>query len=189
MPEKSPRTWTGLDNFESNSDIFIFGYASLNSPSSVSATLGRTMDPNTFCYAKLNGWARSWCVGSDKTSHPERTFYFPDGSAYEGLTVVLGIEPSRHAECDGGVFPISRSDLTLLDVRERNYRRIDVSPHVTWAGKPANCTVYTYVPLSEATARIADAVKSGRKVNIRRSYIDLVQQAFAELGQPGPRKE
>ncbi|MGW0486516.1 gamma-glutamylcyclotransferase family protein [Nonomuraea sp. NPDC003214] len=184
-----PRAWTGWENFELNSEVFIFGYASLSSPASVEATLGHSVDGTKFCYAKLQGWARSWCVGSDKSSHPERTYFRSDGLEYTGVTVVLGIEPRMYDECDGTVFPVLRDDLSLLDMRERNYERIDVSEDVTWAGKPKNCRVYTYAPLKAATARITEAIKSGREVNIRQGYVRLVREAFAKYDQGGKPRE
>jgi hypothetical protein len=182
--ESPPRTWSGWHNFDGNSEIYIFGYASLVSPESVESTLGHSVDRSEFSYAMLAGWRRAWNVGSDKSSHPERTFRLHDGSDFDGVTVVLGIAPTAYQPgCYGSVFPVDRYDLSFLDIRERNYRRIEVTDRVTWAGKPENCTVYTYLPLEEATQRIADARAAGRALNIRKGYVDLVEEAFRKIGK------
>lgn len=179
-----PKTWSGWPNFDGNGEIYVFGYGSLVSPESVELTLGHDVDRARFNYAILAGWRRSWNVASDKGSHPERTFRLADGSEYTGVTVVLGIEESRAvAGCNGSVFPVSRQDLSLLDVRERNYERREVSKSVTWAGKPDECTVYTYVPTAEATAKLAAAQAIGRPINIRAGYLDLVRRAYEQINQ------
>ncbi|MFG3557459.1 gamma-glutamylcyclotransferase family protein [Micromonospora sp. NPDC047557] len=182
--ETPPRTWPGWPNFDGNGEIYVFGYGSLVSPQSVESTLGHEVDQARFNYAILAGWRRSWNVASDKGSHPERTFRLADGSEYTGVTVVLGIEESRSsAGCNGSVFPVSRQDLSLLDVRERNYERREVTRWVTWAGKPDQCTVYTYVPTAEAMEKLAAAQASRRQINVRAGYVNLVHRAFAQINQ------
>ena len=69
--------------------MFVFGYGSLVSPESIESTLRHGIDRSTVEYARLRGWKRSWNVGSDKRSHPERTFRLADGSEFDGVTVVL----------------------------------------------------------------------------------------------------
>lgn len=161
--------------------LFVFGYGSLVSAKSVASTLGRHLDLEE---AELRGWQRAWNVGSDKESHPERTFRLADGSEYEGLTVVLGIEPGDR--CAGSVFAVTEEDLALLDVRERNYDRIDVTDQVTWASRPESCTIYAYTPKNTAIAKIAAALAGHRRVNVRRGYVDIVG---AEPAIPYPIEE
>ncbi len=120
----------------------------------------------------MRGWRRAWNVGSDKESHPERTFRLVDGTEYEGLTVVLGLEPGDR--CDGSVFVVTDDDLALLDVRERNYERIDVTDAVAWASRPEDCTIYAYTPKTTALEKIAAALASQRRINVRRDYVDIV---------------
>ena len=166
---------------------YVFGYGSLVSPESIESTLGHAIDREAFEYARISGWKRAWNVGSDRHSHPERTFLLPDGSAFTGVTVVLGLEPAPPtAVCDGSVFAVSERDLTLLDVRERNYDRVDVTSTVsaaTWPEMPAGCRVYTYLPSALARRRIDDAHASCRPINVRRAYKDLVEAAFARTGR------
>jgi cation transport regulator ChaC len=179
---EDPKSWHGWSNFDGNVEMFVFGYGSLVSPTSVSSTLGHEIDGKNFHYAMLRGWKRVWNVGSDKTSHPERTFHFADGSEFNGLTVALGIvECAEDHSCNGTIFPANRADLTLLDVRERNYTRIEVTDRVTWAGKPVNCIVYTYAPTDVALNRVHEAESKGRCIVVRKSYVDLVKKAFDEI--------
>lgn len=185
----NPRTWRGWQWFEENRELFVFGYASLASPDSVALTVGHDVDASTFTYAKLAGWKREWSVGSDKSSHPERTFRRPDGSEYPGVVVVMGISQVRTGEgCDGAVFPASRRDLTVLDVRERNYERIDVSSQVTWAGKPEGCLVYTYVPTIASLERVDNAIRDHKEIGIRSTYLHLVRAAFGQPGFPDVKR-
>lgn len=162
----------------------MFGYGSLVSPDSVELTLRRPVDRSTFANARLRGWRPAWNVGSDKESHPERTFRLTDGTEYAGLTVVLGLEPGDR--CDGRVFAVAPDDLALLDVRERNYDRIDVTDQVTWASRPESCTIYAYTPKNTAIAKIAAALAGHRRVNVRRGYVDIVG---AEPAIPYPIEE
>jgi cation transport regulator ChaC len=168
---------------DGNREIYVFGYASLVSPESVELTLGHEVDRSKVQEAELHGWSRAWNVGSDHESHPERTFLLADGRRFDGVTVVLGIERVPAGSCHGAVFPVDRRDLELLDVRERNYDRVDVTRDVTWPGKAPDCVVFTYVPHASAVSRLQDAIASGRPVNIRQGYADLVEGAFARLGR------
>lgn len=161
--------------------MFVFGYGSLVRLASTERTLGRAIPEGSFNYAKLNGWQPAWCVGSDGNSHPERTFRYSDGSPYDGLVVVLGIERSPNGDaCDGLVFRVAESDLSLLDTRERNYERVDVTGAVAWATKPKNCTVYTYIPTSKARRRLSHAMETGRTIRIQRDYVERVRSGFSE---------
>jgi cation transport regulator ChaC len=152
--------------------LFVFGYGSLVSPESVALTLGHAIDRSAFAPAELRGWRRAWNVGSDKASHPERTFRLADGTVYDGLTVVLGLEEGD--SCAGAVFPVTEDDLALLDVRERNYDRVDVTDDIAWASRPDDCTIYTYTPKTTALEKIAVALAGRRRINVRRGYVDIV---------------
>jgi cation transport regulator ChaC len=163
-------------------ETFVFGYASLVDPKSASSTLGHDVAPDRFQVARLTGWRRAWNVGSDRTSHPERTFVRADGSEFTGVTAVLGLTPADGDVCTGAVLPVSTEDLARLDVRERNYDRVDVTGLVTWAGAPRSRVVFAYVPRPVATARLRAAVADGREVNVRAGYVRLVEAAFTALG-------
>jgi len=167
-----------------NRDIRLFVYGILVSPASVEVTLGCPIDPDRMNYAILSGWERRWNVASDKISHPERTFLLPEGSEFDGVTVALGIEQRGDGcECDGVVLPVTDADLSLLDSRERSYDRVDVTPSVSWAGKPGDCVVHAYVPRKDVCERVENAVNDGRPVCIRKGYLDAVHAAFSSIGK------
>ncbi|MEN3268461.1 MAG: dephospho-CoA kinase [Pseudonocardia sp.] len=178
-----------VGKLDTDHELFVFGYASLVCPESVGSTLGRQIDPRGFAFAELKGWRREWTVGSDRTSHPERTFIRPDGCEYEGVVAVLGISRIDGESCDGAAFPVSRGDLAVLDARERNYTRIEVTDVIAWAGKPRNCVVYTYVPSLDAVDRIGLALQKGRPVHVRLGYLQLVRAAFSRVGYDAHKPE
>jgi cation transport regulator ChaC len=161
---------------------FVFGYGSLVDPASASSTLGHDIAADRFRIAGLAGWRRDWNVGSDRTSHPERTFVRADGSEFTGVTAVLGLTPARAEICTGAVLPVTTDDLARLDMRERNYDRVDVTGRVAWAGAPTSRVVFAYVPRPTATARLRAAVAGGREITVRAGYVRLVEAAFTALG-------
>jgi dephospho-CoA kinase len=155
---------------------FVFGYGSLVDPVSAGATLGHR--PQGYAPARLHGMRRAWVVGSDAVSHPERAFLRADGSVFTGVTVVLGLVPGDGG-CDGAVFAVAADDLALLDRRERNYRRVDVTERVTRPHHPPGHTVWAYVPRARAVARL----RSGRDLRVRAEYLAVVEAAFAAIGR------
>jgi hypothetical protein len=163
--------------------VFVLGYASLVSPASVRTTLGHDIDLRQFSLARLNGWRRDWNVGSDHTSHPERTLVRTDGTAFTGVTAVLGVIHTGEGGCDGAVFDVTPDDLGLLDLRERNYDRVVVTGSVAWRGKPADCVVFTYVPRGDAIERLRTAPGLDRQVRVRAGYLRLVESAFTAIGR------
>jgi hypothetical protein len=105
-----------------------------------------------------------------------------DGSEFTGVTAVLGLTRADADVCAGAVLPVTTEDLKRLDVRERNYDRIDVTGAVTWNGAPPDRVVFAYVPRTAATARLRAAVTDGREVNVRAGYVRLVEAAFTAHG-------
>jgi cation transport regulator ChaC len=175
------RQWQGWHNFDGNCNLYVFGYGSLVNAGSIAQTLQRPLSPTEGPFeADLKAWVREWNVGSDASTHPERVWEDERGQRFTGVTTYLGLREQPDDSCNGAVFQVSNRDLALLDVRERNYRRVDVTRQVTWAGKPDTCAVYTYVPLEQATARFREALSASRAV-VRREYWDLLTSAFAAL--------
>jgi len=163
--------------------MYVFGYGSLTRPESVSEDVGRRLSRAQMPVAGLAGWRREWNVGSNSQSHPERTIRNPDGSVFTGVVAVLGIVEEPGVSCSGAVFPVTAGDLAKLDLRERNYRRVDVTDAVTFTGKTAGCVVYTYVPRVEAVDRLENARAEGTEVIVRTAYLEQTKAGFAGLGQ------
>lgn len=182
-PFRRERGWGHWDHFEDVQPLFVFGYGSLVDPSSAAQTFGYEMfDEKGPISATLLGWSRAWNVPSGKHSHPERRLIdVASGQEFLGVMVALGIEKDAESQCRGVVYSVSNRDLWLLDSRERNYERVDVSDSVEWVGKPEGCQVLTYRPRKEIAEILKSAVENEQAV-IRSSYYRDVRQAFDALG-------
>ena len=167
---------------ESNlpSDAWVFGYGSLVSPPSIARTLGRdVVPPGHRALARLHGFGRRWNYGS---LHLRAHWEHQGREVAAGIIVSLGVVPADET-CNGVIVRVTQDELALLDWRERDYDRTDVTtllsaddPH--WTDERR---VYTYVPRPGAIARYERARDDGRAA-VRREYVELVRQAFGELG-------
>jgi hypothetical protein len=95
------------------------------------------------------------------------------------------VEAGSDEAVNGVVFPVSAEELELLDARERNYERREVSDRVE--GPPAGARVWAYVGSATARARFEAARSRGLAV-VDRAYLDLVRAAFAALGDGALRR-
>jgi len=80
----------------------------------------------------------------------------------------------------GILFEVDASALAVLDARERNYRREDVTPHLSVA---IEGTVWSYVGRPEARARYHHGRRTSSLV-IAKTYMESVESAFARAGLP-----
>ena len=87
----------------------------------------------------------------------------PDGTRPEVKVAFVNLVPAAGA-VNGLVID---ADLEVLDLRERNYERVEVEPGL-----------WTYVGTSDARARY----EAGPSV-VSREYLELVRRGFAALGQ------
>lgn len=161
-------------------ELWVFGYGSLVSPPSIARTLGRgVVPPGHRSIARLHGFGRRWNYGSLHL----RAHWVHDGrSVASGIVVSLGLEQAEET-CNGVIVRVSEGELGLLDWRERDYARTDVTTSVSaddphWSGRRR---VFTYVPRPGAVARYERARDDGRAA-VRREYLELVRQAFGDLG-------
>lgn len=159
--------------------LWVFGYGSLVQRESAEATLGHAL-PAVPMKATLAGWRRGWTVGSSRESHPDRDLRWPDGTRFDGVSVALGVEPADGA-VNGAVFPVEDADLERLDLRERNYHRVEVTGAVHCPGATPG-RVLTYVPRQEALDRLTAAEASARPIVVRHGYVLPTLAAFAALG-------
>lgn len=170
----------------------LFVYGSLVSQASAASTLGyRPATQDGPVPATLTGYRREWNVGSNHESHPERLLIAADGRPFTGTLAVLGLTEDGDAECTGALYRLSRRDLELLAVRERNYTLIEVDlarpavgihPGATSESRTSP-TVLTYAPRPESLTRLAAAREAGSAV-VQRAYARRVERAFEALG-PG----
>ncbi len=176
-----PRKWAGWDKFEENGDLYVFAYGSLASADSASRTLGRVLHPTAGPHpAVLRGWRREWNVGADASTHPQRRYVGTDGRDFDGVVASVGLARDLDASCTGAVFRVFPQDLTLLDQRERNYFRAEVTEHVHLDLHGRTGKVYTYVPKDESVQRLNEALADGRAV-VRAQYLQVTETALSAL--------
>lgn len=163
---------------------WIFGYGSLVSPSSLASTIGRTVTVGEGMHvAELAGYQRAWNYGSEVL---RGDWVGDDGQqTIGGLVVSLGIVAAPADSINGVVFAIDDEELADLDWRERAYDRIDVTDRITLIDHSASVRlsepVAVYLPRPAAIARYEEHRDAGT-AGIRRSYWDVVDAAFTELG-------
>lgn len=161
-----------------NGDTWIFGYGSLVSPASMATTIGRVVASHDVAVAHLDGYGRRWNYGSMHL----RGDWEHDGSAVtQGLVVSLGLVVADAESCNGVVVRVSADELAQLDWRERDYERTDVSDLIRREDDRPTERVMTYVPRPSAIERYETA-RDRRHAGIRRSYWELVNAAFGDLG-------
>lgn len=166
---------------------WVFGYGSLVDPISLSRTLERTVIPGVdFLEAELAGWERRWNYG---VGHVSARWCRNDGTTVDdGVIIALGVIAVLSARTNGIIARVSDVELARLDVRERDYDRVDVTADVVQATSKVDEGLFgehervvTYVPRPSAIARYEMARDSGT-AGIRSTYWNLVEDAFAQLG-------
>ena len=85
------------------------------------------------------------------------------------------IEPDDAAHTHGILFEADEHMLEILDARERNYHRTDVTARVT---ADIDGTVWTYIGTAEAKKRYEHALRTNALV-LDKVYVDLITSAFA----------
>jgi hypothetical protein len=128
--------------------------------------------------AQLEGWTREWGVAMDNAVDlpAYKHYLLPDGTRPALCVAFLDIAPCDGASVAGVCVPVDPAELGALDLRERNYERIDVSGAVR--GGPGG-RVWTYTGRADSRARLAEALAEGRAA-IARSYLEAVRSAFVD---------
>lgn len=157
---------------------WVFGYGSLVSPTSLATTIDRAVDTHDTAVAHLEGFGRRWNYGS---LHLRGDWCHDGVDVVQGLVVSLGLVADSGEACNGVVVRVTEDELAALDWRERDYDRTDVTDLISFDRGSRSDRVVTYVPRAGAIARYEEARDAGR-AGIRQSYWDLVNAAFADLG-------
>jgi hypothetical protein len=130
--------------------------------------------------ARLRGYRRVWGVATDNVrAIPGYKMYLrrSDGIRPAVYVAFLDLEPDPEAEVNGTVRRVTAAELELLDRRERNYDRIDVTPEID----AVEGRVWTYRGSPEGRERLRRARAEGAAV-ISRDYLDKVHAGFRRLG-------
>lgn len=158
---------------------YVFGFGSLVAAADRATALARGL-------TELAGFRRTWGVAMDNSVDLPRYKYFIDdaasarsGSVRPDVCVAfLDIEERPGCTVNGLLSPVGPGELERLDARERNYLRLDVTPHVP---SPPG-TVWAYVGRAEARERRARAAEQRRLIVVR-EYVEAVEEGFAVHGQ------
>lgn len=161
-----------------NHHTWVFGYGSLVSPASMAATIGRTVAPNDVAVAHLHGYGRRWNYGS---LHLRGDWHHDGVDITQGLVVSLGLVASDTEICNGVIVRVTADELAMLDWRERDYERTEVSDLIRLDERSVVEPVVTYVPRPSAIERYESA-RDEQRAGIRQSYWELVHAAFDDLG-------
>ncbi len=146
---------------------FVFGYGSLVEPAD-------SAHP-----AELTGARRAWTVAMDNTVDlPGYKHYLDvEGSRPAVCVAFLDLVDDPASTVNGVCRPVDPADLMALDLRERQYDRVDVTHRVT----PAPGRIWTYVGRADARRR-ADRARATGTLRVGRVYLDTVTAAFDRLG-------
>ncbi len=161
-----------------SADTWVFGYGSLVSATSMATTIGRTVADADVAVAHLDGYGRRWNYGS---LHLRGDWQHDGVTVTQGLVVSLGLVSSDTESCNGVIVRVSTDELAMLDWRERDYERTDVTGVIRLDDGCRADRVMTYVPRASAIERYESA-RDRRQAGIRQSYWDLVHAAFGDLG-------
>lgn len=153
-----------------SSDDYVFGYGSL----------ARDLLADVVV-ARLHGYRRVFGVAADNSQEIAgyKRYRVPGGSAYPDVYVAF-LDVVEHPESviNGVLAPVDPSALADLDLRERNYERIDVTAAIE---SPPASRVWAYAGSSAGRERLQAGVAAGTAV-VQRSYLDHVYAGFRRLG-------
>ena len=146
----------------------VFGYASLVAAPSVAR-------------AVLRGHRRVWGVAMDNAVEVPgyKVYALPDGTRPPLAVAFLDLEEADGAHVDGALLAVDATGLAALDTRERQYERLDVTALVNPA---PDGPIWAYVGRTPGRARVAAGRAGTAPVAIQRSYVEIVDAAFAALG-------
>ncbi len=148
----------------------VFGYASLVLDEGGRGTV-----------ARLPGYRRVWGVATDNLrAIPGYKMYLSRSDASRPAVYVafIDIEPDPSSAVNGLVRQVSKAELKLLDLRERNYDRVDVSGQIE-GESPGR--VWTYRGSPEGRDRLRRG-RAQRRAVVSRDYLEKVRAGLAALG-------
>ena len=147
----------------------VFGYASL------------VQDGGPGLLRRLHGMRRGWGVATDNTRGiPGYKMYLlrSDGSRPAVFVAFLDLFSDPRASVHGVCRPVAAEELEVLDRRERNCDRVDVTASIE--SPPGR--VWAYVGSPAGRERLRRAREAGNAV-VSRDYERKVHAGFQALGQ------
>jgi hypothetical protein len=114
------------------------------------------------------------------------TFYAdaPQGRMWPEQIIYLNIREAEGDQVNGMLFVVNREELEAFDRREWIYERRDVTPELRGAQLDGG-RAYAYVALPEYKVGEVDSPQRGA---IRKTYLDILEAGFQDLGDDFRRK-
>jgi hypothetical protein len=163
---------------------YVFGYGSLVDLTEPLLVGGRLFPALP---GRLDGFRRGWgaAMNNWEATEAEKHFVDPSSDLKPRITVAyLDIEEWPGGSVNGLAIPADARRLEELDVREVNYRRIDVSSRFQ---PPIPHRVFAYRGTDAARKRCREA-GSDAEIQVSRQYVARIRSAFTALG-PGQLAE
>ncbi|MSV35629.1 MAG: gamma-glutamylcyclotransferase [Bryobacterales bacterium] len=153
----------------------LFGYGSLCSITSLERTLGHPYEGPYPC-CQVEGWRRTWDVGN-----LNQTYFFetPAGRVYPERILYLNVRPKAGSRLNGVLFVVNAAELEGYDRRELIYDRQPITSQLRGV-EVTGGDAYLYVAKPECLVR---AAASPGQAAIRRSYLNIMEDAFRDLGE------
>ena len=161
-------------NLSSPERAYVFGYGSLTA-----AHNGR-LRPAQLVH--IDGFRRTWNVAMDnRVTLPGYKYYLDPETGERPAVFVTFLNLIEDLDCavNGIVIPVRATDLDLLDDRERNYARFDVTDLIL---EPINGPVWAYFGTEEARRRYEEGVRQGTAV-VDTTYYESVRDELRRLGE------
>ena len=153
---------------------YVFGYGSL--------THGHS-DLLTDHMAHVSGFRRRWNIAMDNRASLPGYKYYVDpatGSRPALFVTFLNVVEDLSSVTNGVLLPVRTRDLDSLDLRERNYSRLDVTDQVV---EEVSCRVWVYIGSDAARRRYERGKAEGTAV-VDEDYYNSVRSRFEALGEP-----
>lgn len=160
-------------------EVGIIGYGSLTSVKSMESSLGREYK-GIFEVTRLKGWKRKWNVFMPNEGEHKKFYYLEkDSAVFPKRIIYLNIEKDPDSFLNCCLFVIKKDDLLKFDQREWIYSKEDVSDNLENI-KIVGGKVYAYVALDQF---ILKEPTSKNEAAIRKTYLDILDAAFLDLGE------
>ncbi|MCX6612206.1 MAG: gamma-glutamylcyclotransferase [Acidobacteria bacterium] len=176
LDDKYSRFKNAAPTSSSDTNFHIFAYGSLMSPASARKTISIPESDPAWQAARLYGFERGWF-----TSAPAIL-----GESRQTVNLAfLALRKEHEAFCNGVLIPVSKKDLEKLDLRERGYQRIEVTPLVFPSVKGQ---VFTYIIDKQSTppSTLVSAEYIGGVEAAAASYGEIFAEEYRQTTLPQP---
>jgi len=152
----------------------LVGYGSLLSLPSLERTLGRSYT-GPFLPCVVRGWRRTWDAAMpNRTFHEERIA----GPMMPEAILYLNVRRDPQTSLPVIVFVVGPEELDAYDKRESIYDRVDVTDELDVTVEGGRAYIYVCRP-----EHCLSDVRSAEKGAIRATYLQIVENGLAQLGE------